>query len=211
MRWLRELPTADPDEAARLRGKGWQRLREPAGMGRTLAAASPFFLLLTALCVWELAALSPGLWGVTSVGGVRFTVGLVDLALAVAVLLGWTLLHEVLHALCLPGGLASPHTGMGVRGAFAFVHSSAALTRRRFLLVSVAPCVLLSFALPPVVALFAPVPGWLAALCVLNAAGSCVDVLSAALVGWQVPRGGRVVSNGPETWASALRPGRRRL
>ncbi len=209
MRWLRELPPADPDAAARLQAEGWQRLREPAGMGRTLAASSPFFLLLTALCAWEMAALSPGLWGLASGGGVRFTLRLADLSLAVAMVLGWTLLHEVLHALCLPGGLASPHTGMGLRGGFAFVHSSAALTRRRFLVVSVIPCVLLSFALPAVVPLFAPLPGWLAALCVLNAAGSCVDFLAAALVGWQVPRGGLVVSNGPETWGSALRPSRR--
>lgn len=111
-------------------------------------------------------------------------------------------LHELLHALAHPDWGLSRRTVLGFwPGQFlAYVHYEGVLTRRRLLVLLLLPLLVITIA--PLLAgiVFGCVDGWVVLLSVLNAFGSCVDVLSAALVVAQVPPGAEVRSWGWRTY-----------
>lgn len=128
--------------------------------------------------------------------------GLLKVLLGLSVVAGGTLLHELLHALVMPGGWRSADTLIGFAGLVAFAHTFRPMTRRRFLLTLLTPLFVLTV-LPILVD--AALPGWrmpdsLAFLVALHGGACAGDVLGALLVLWSVPRGAIVRNQGWKTW-----------
>lgn len=88
-----------------------------------------------------------------------------------------------------------------MNGLFGFVYTEEVISKIRFVVVSVMPLLLLSFVFPLAAMQTGLLHrGFVVFLCVLNAGGSCVDVLNLLLIAFQVPKGGLVVSNGPRSF-----------
>ena len=115
-------------------------------------------------------------------------------------ILALMILHELLHAVFIPGFLKSGKTFFGFNGLFGFVFTTESIKKARFLIISVMPFIILSIVLPIVLNAFQLLNGFTVFLCLVNAAGSCVDFLNVALILFQVPDGNIIVSNGFETY-----------
>ena len=68
------------------------------------------------------------------------------------------------------------------------------------MLISIMPLLLLSFILPAVLSIFGISNWFIIFLCIINAGGSCVDVLNMFLIAGQVLQNGTIVNNGYSTY-----------
>ncbi|WP_448576211.1 DUF3267 domain-containing protein [Thermomicrobium sp.] len=177
----------------------WRTLREPTRTSIVVLLSVPLGLLAASLFALPLLLRSPDR---------TLTVPLSGLPSLLALLL-LVPLHELLHALPLPGSLRSPQLVLGFwpRTLLAYVHYHGELTRARFLVVALSPLVTVSL-LAQAGSLLLPTldPFWLT-LGLLNALGSGADLLAAALVLAQVPRDARLRNHGWRThWRPAEHP-----
>lgn len=172
---------------------GWRLAREP----------SPPVTLLCALPISAVLLLGLGIaWsGVARLAGVsgEMRFGLLTVA---GVFLVIVPLHELVHAVCHPGrgGAAASVLGFWPRLFVPYAYYDDEMSRNRFLLVMVAPFLVLSPAPLLVTAVFAVTPAFLVTLSAVNALGSSVDLLGFALLGLQAPSSARVRNKGPRTW-----------
>lgn len=111
-------------------------------------------------------------------------------------------IHEMIHALCYPGGLNSKDTVIGYWAEVSvfYAYNSCILKRNRYLLVYIAPFAVLSI-IPTIVMLFLDFKSDLLLLIVLfNALSSCVDIFNCILILLQVPKEGLVVNSEEKTY-----------
>jgi len=181
------LPDFPPADA------GWLPLREPSLWVAQLSAVP-----IAVAIVFGFA------WAWTLVGGAAWAKATMPTVFAfiVPVLIVAVPLHEVVHALVHPHLGLSDATTLGIwpRKVVLYAHYEGELSRRRFVLMLVAPFVLLSVAPYLLCAALSVAPPPVVALTIANGAAACVDLLGAALVAFQLPRGSVVRNNGDRTW-----------
>lgn len=174
----------------------WSRLREPkAGLLVGLATAFAVVLALVFGGAW-LAFLHARI-----PDSLTLSIDLAALALFLGALATLIVVHESLHALALArAGEGSIVIGVWPSHFVFYAHKFGEVGRARSLAVGLAPFALLSvvpFALAPLVH---GIAGWLAALSVLNAAGSAGDLIGVALIVIGTPRGAVLRNQGYDTW-----------
>lgn len=126
--------------------------------------------------------------------------GSIWLLLAMAILL--IPVHEILHAVCFPGGLQSPQTMIGIwpsRILF-YAHYDGIMSRTRFLVTFAMPFLVLSLLPILIVGLWRWPSLELAALSIVNGAAASGDIIGLVLVGLQVPASARVRNRGWRTY-----------
>jgi len=196
---LTRLPPTDPERLEALRGRGWVRLKEPEHLLTALLASLPLMACTAALTAGIFALFSASPLQDTGVAGpafsLSFTIGLPFILGIIVVLVG----HELIHLLLIPNVRSSGSTGVGITALGGFVYTGDVLTRRRHLLISVAPFAILSVLVPVLLGLAGLLsPAFFFPL-LLNSLGSSVDLLTAILVVVQVPPGASLVSSGSVT------------
>jgi hypothetical protein len=174
----------------------WSRLREPkAGLFFALATVFAVVLALAFGGVW-LALLRPRV-----PDSLTLNIDLAALALFLGVMAALIVVHEALHAIVLAGaGDGDVVIGVWPSRFVVYAGRFGEVGRARSLAVGLAPFVVLSvlpFALAPLVH---GIAGWLAALSVLNAAGSAGDLIGVALIVIGTPRGAIIRNQGYDTW-----------
>jgi hypothetical protein len=173
----------------------WRPLREPRRASLVILLSLPLGLLAAFLFTLPLLLRSPDR---------SLTIPLSGLPSLLALLL-LVPLHELLHALPLPGSLRSPQLVLGLwpRSLLAYVHYLGELGRARFLVVALSPLVAVSLLAYAGLSLLPSLaPFWLT-LGLLNALGSGADLLAAALVLTQVPPGAHLRNH---SWRTYWRP-----
>jgi hypothetical protein len=121
-------------------------------------------------------------------------------------LVGLIPVHELLHALCFPGGLKSPQTLIGVWPArlLFYAHYEGSMPRNRFLLTFVMPFLVLSLLPVVLVGLFQWPSLDLLFLSLVNGAAASGDIIGIFLVTFQVPRSAIVRNKGWRTYWKAV-------
>jgi hypothetical protein len=117
----------------------------------------------------------------------------------VAVLFIFTLLHEAFHAVFIPGFIHSEKTSWGIAPFGGFVSTTEELSKSRYIVISLAPYIFLALLAPAILGLSGLLNKFIFAI-FINALGSSVDFVSAALVIFQVPSDSRIINNGTETF-----------
>jgi len=169
--------------------EGWSPIREPGPLAIQFIAL-PVAMVVVGLLVGLLALVWPS-------GSVS---GSIWLLLALAILL--IPIHEILHAVCFPGGLPSPHTIIGIwlsRILF-YAHYEGVMTRTRFLVTFAMPFLVLSILPIMLVGLLRWPSLELAALSIVNGAAASGDIIGIILVGLQVPASASVRNRGWRTY-----------
>ena len=169
--------------------EGWSPIREPGPLAIQFIAL-PVAMVVVGLLVGLLAMVWPS-------GSVS---GSIWLLLALAILL--IPIHEILHAVCFPGGLPSPHTIIGIwlsRILF-YAHYEGVMTRTRFLVTFAMPFLVLSILPIMLVGLLRWPSLELAALSIVNGAAASGDIIGIILVGLQVPASASVRNRGWRTY-----------
>ena len=202
MRYIRKIPPANRAFCDKLVQDGWNRLKEPASLGAAVVCSLPFAIFAFAAELFLIYYLyTPFRELIDGKSGFVFAIQINMMTLwYIALIIVFSLLHELIHACFVPDFVHSKKTYWGFNGIFGFVYTEEQIKRNRFLLISVMPYLLLSFALPVVFKLFGVLNGFVCFLCVINATGSCVDLLNLVLITMQVPKNASIISSGYETY-----------
>ena len=109
-------------------------------------------------------------------------------------------LHELIHAAFIPNAFHSSKTLWGIIGLGVFIYTTEAISKRRFIMISIMPYIVLSLLFPLVMSILGGLNGYTILLCLINAMGSSVDFLNGYLILVQVPDDALILSNGRETY-----------
>jgi hypothetical protein len=200
LKFVKNIPLTDKALTDKLVSDGWQKIKEPKNLLTSILVSIPFMLaagIISGLVICQFynpfKELSSGLFSIS------ISLDLKTLGYA-GVLLAFILAHELIHAAFIPNFIKSKNTSLGIRGFGGFVSTTEIIPRGRFILISIAPYLLLSVVLPIVLGVLSLFNGFWMFLIILNAMGSSVDFLNAALILFQTPRNSYIVNNGFETY-----------
>lgn len=192
-----ETPWQDGEET-------WRPIREPGPvLFQVLALPLAFGVLFVLAVIW---------WRLPLQEINVVIAGWKDALAALGLMAAVIGVHELLHALVMPGGWKSNEVIIGFwpQRLLFYAHYTGAMSRNRFLAVMITPFLVLSLGpigLVWVLAAMGGVSSWLLtvafAVSVFNGAASCGDLLGTLLVGTQVP-GDAVVRN--RGWRTYWRP-----
>jgi hypothetical protein len=196
-----ESPDFHPEQT------GWRPLREPSAAVFSLLGGGVGLLTgAVAVPLWMLPQGDRNTIGITistSDGQSAAVSAIAALAWLLGSLVLLVVVHEILHAVCFPGGLASRRTMIGVwpRIGVFYAHYDGPLSRNRMLVVLLMPLLVISGGLWLVEMLFPT--GWgnaLGAFSIVNAMFAGGDVLATGMIAWQVPANAEVRNQGWKTW-----------
>ncbi len=202
MRYIRKIPPTDKEASEKLIQDGWKRLKEPASLGVATVYSLPFAisaLVMELVLIYYLYAPFRELLGRTGAFLFEIQINIATL-LYLPLIIAFLLLHEWVHASFIPGFLHSQKTYWGFNGVFGFVYTEEIVEKNTFLIICVMPYLALSIVLPVVLSTLGLLTSFVCLLCVLNACGSCVDMLNFYLIATRVPKGASIVSSGFETY-----------
>lgn len=195
------MPEADNLRGTQLAAGGWVRLKEPKNLPTAILLSLPLMALNT-LVVLAIASpfttISLGLSDSTMTFSIDFIyiIGLVLMVIA----------HEMAHAAAIPGFIKSDKTYWGLTYFGGFVYTEEVLMKPAYAAISLMPFIVFSIILPVALGLAGLLSPVLVFMAWLNAAGSSVDMLNLILVMRQVPAGGRITWNGPDTYWKSNSP-----
>ncbi|WP_338323605.1 DUF3267 domain-containing protein [Halobacillus salinus] len=109
-------------------------------------------------------------------------------------------IHELLHLVFVPNFIKSDKTYIGLTYFGGYVLTEESIAKSRYLLVTVAPFVILSILLPITLGLLGILTPLLKVLILINAMASSVDILNLILLLTQVPKAAVLKNNGTKTY-----------
>ncbi|AZB42724.1 DUF3267 domain-containing protein [Bacillus sp. FJAT-42376] len=193
MKWRIGLPKADEKIHEKLAAGGWQPLKEPLSIGGVLLCSVPFLIISTLLSFLIIQLFAP-----LSLEEIGVKEGGLSVSISFSFIGGLVLLmtvHQLLHLLMVPHFWRSSLTWAGLHALGAFVYSEEKIPKRRLYFLLISPYFLLSVILPVMAGCFGKLNTDLKLLILINAAGSCTDLLMLFLVLF-VPSGTIIRSSG---------------
>jgi hypothetical protein len=200
-----KLGPVPEDEAFDPDADGWIRLREPRS-GRLMLMAVPLGMALAALPLWLWTQLLPIQMPAAS-SGFAFSVDVRQFAGVVLAVVGFVVIHEVLHTLpaFIAGRSRDVVIGFWPRYFTPYAALTGAFPRDGQLLIGATPFLVLTLIPFPLAIMFPQAVWWLAALSVVNALGSGADLIMLFLLARQVPRAAVIRNQGTATyWRAAV-------
>ncbi len=134
--------------------------------------------------------------GINSLQTLTLTINLLD----VVFFIGLVFIHEFIHLVFIPSFLVSDKTFLGITYFGGFVYSEEQISKSRYILITLAPFILLSIILPITLGVLDLLNPLAKVLILLNSLGSSVDMLTLILVLIQVPADVCFTSNGIRTY-----------
>lgn len=200
MKYARKIPDADPELREALLAAGWKKIKEPPNLILAILLSIPFMIINAVICYLILLIVDPASaylvtdfiaadsWSVN----IRF-----DYIIYVYL---FVIAHEFIHLLFIPNFYRSEKTFIGIKPWGGFVFTTEEIGKGRFLIITVAPFMIISILAPVALGLSGLLGGFLVFIIFLNALASSVDMLNATLIASQVPRGSTIVGNGFESF-----------
>lgn len=201
MQYITKPPATDKKLSEELLNNGWQKMWEPKNLVTATLLSLPFAFLLGGLVFWLSYLLKPELFSFISADSLNISFNIdFKLLIFIAVLFVYMLLHEIVHAMFIPHFTRSDKTFFGINGLFGFVATTEPIRKGRFLIICIMPFIVLSLVSLFILNILGFLNWYTLALCAINAAGSCVDILNILLIVFQVKKGQTIINNGFETY-----------
>lgn len=198
MKIVRKLPNSHPDVDLKLIRDNWRPLKEPNSLLSAIIFSIPLMIigtLITIGIIFIFSTISLKEIGITS-DGIVISINL-TIILWIFLLL---VLHEFIHLILVPNFVKSKKTYVGITFYGGFVFSEEEISKTRFIIITVAPYIIISIVLPLLLGVFGLLTTTLKLLILLNSMASSVDLLTLFLVISQVPKNATLISNGPKTY-----------
>jgi hypothetical protein len=202
MNYSKNLPSIDIAISKKLSDEGWMKLKEPSSLSAMFLVSLPFMVIN--------GLITGGLIYLLYQPMREFFRGDVDMSFTVTInvfslvyILGFVVfitLHELIHAIFIPNIFRSNKTLWGIIGLGVFIYTSEIISKRRFIMISIMPYVVLSLLFPLILLILGGLNGYTILLCLINAMGSSVDFLNVYLILTQVPDNASILANGRETY-----------
>ncbi|MGP4108476.1 DUF3267 domain-containing protein [Virgibacillus sp. L01] len=173
-------------------------MKEPENVWTAILLSIPFMLLNAIISISILnvfSSISLSEFGLSSDSiSITINVGVIIWIISLIIL------HELLHLIFIPNFIKSQKTFIGFTLFGGYVLTEEEILKSRYIVVTIAPFVLISIILPIVLSLIGILTPTIKILILLNAMASSVDILSVVLVVTQVPRKTILTNNGTKTY-----------
>nr|WP_277398416.1 DUF3267 domain-containing protein [Neobacillus citreus] len=110
------------------------------------------------------------------------------------------ILHELLHLIFIPNFIRSENTFIGLTWFGGFAATEEVISKSRFILITIAPFLIISVVLPVILGFFGLLTSTLKFLIIVNSLASSVDMLNLLLIMKQVPNNSILKNNGHKTY-----------
>ncbi|MFC7321272.1 DUF3267 domain-containing protein [Halobacillus campisalis] len=202
MKIKNELPKNNINKHNELLEQGWIPLKEPSSVFLATVFSIPLMIINMMITLGALYLASGLSFNEFGIHGHSFTITINLLSLLYFLFLIFILVvvHEGIHLLCVPKFLKSKKTYAGLTFFGGYVYTEEELTKKRFLLITLAPFVILSILTPFMLGFLGVMNSTLKILAIINAAASSVDVLGAIIITFQVPKRATMVNNGIKSY-----------
>ncbi|WP_026561837.1 DUF3267 domain-containing protein [Bacillus sp. J37] len=198
MKILKKLPNSKENIHMDLITNGWVPMKEPKNVVSAILLSVPLMLVNAILTIGVInifSTISLSDFGQTS-DSFTLTINL-SVILWLFLLL---ILHEFLHLIFIPNFIKSDKTFVGITMFGGFVITEEALSKSRYILITIAPFIIISVILPLLLSVFGLLTPILKFLILLNSLASSVDMLNLLLIIKQIPKNAILKSNGPYTY-----------
>lgn len=204
MKVINKLPKYDKDVHAELVKNHWTPIKEPKNLINALLLSVPFMIInvLLSICILNsFSTITLNEFGIDSSSiAININLGIIILIILLVII------HELLHLIFIPNFSKSKQTFIGLTWFGGFVTTEEEISKPRYLLVTVAPFIIISVILPFLLGFYGVLTTSVKFLIMLNALASSVDTLNFLIVFKQVPRDGFLKSNGDKTyWRTSLK------
>ncbi|KMZ44573.1 MULTISPECIES: DUF3267 domain-containing protein [Bacillales] len=203
MRITTKLPQYHENVHVELLRNEWVPLKEPQSLGMATLLSIPFMLINALIAFGIIHIFSP-----ITLQDLGLTSDSLSISIDFGVifsLLALVIIHECLHMIFIPNFLRSEKTWMGLTLFGGFVATEEKIPKARYILITVAPFILISVMLPFLLGFWGLFTTVLKFMILINAIASSVDMLNLFLVMKQVPKQASLISNGQKTYWKALR------
>lgn len=202
MNYAKNIPLTDSTTSKKLSNEGWTKLKEPSSLSALFLFSLPFMLvnaLITGGLIYLLYPPMREFFRGDADISFTLTINVFSLFYIIGFIVFITL-HELIHAAFIPNAFHSSKTLWGIIGLGVFIYTTEAISKRRFIMISIMPYIVLSLLFPLVMSILGGLNGYTILLCLINAMGSSVDFLNGYLILVQVPDDALILSNGRETY-----------
>ncbi|MCE0450258.1 MULTISPECIES: DUF3267 domain-containing protein [Brevibacillus] len=201
MRITTKLPQYHENVHVELMKNEWVPLNEPQSLGTATLLSIPFMLINALIVFGIIHIFSPITLEELGLTSDSLSIS-IDFG-AIFSLLALVIIHECLHLIFIPNFLRSEKTWMGLTLFGGFVATEEKIPKARYILITIAPFILISIMLPVLLGFLGLFTTVLKFMILINAIASSVDMLNLFLVMKQVPRQAILISNGQKTYWKA--------
>ncbi|MBY0086276.1 DUF3267 domain-containing protein [Brevibacillus brevis] len=201
MRITTKLPQYHENVHVELMKNEWVPLNEPQSLGRATLLSIPFMLINALIVFGIIHIFSPITLEELGLTSDSLSIS-IDFS-AIFSLLALVIIHECLHLIFIPNFLRSEKTWVGLTLFGGFVATEEKIPKARYILITIAPFILISIMLPVLLGFLGLFTTVLKFMILINAIASSVDMLNLFLVMKQVPRQAILISNGQKTYWKA--------
>ena len=202
MNYAKNIPLTDSTTSKKLSNEGWTKLKEPSSLSALFLFSLPFMLvnaLITGGLIYLLYPPMREFFRGDADISFTLTINVFSLFYIIGFIVFITL-HELIHAAFIPNAFHSSKTLWGIIGLGVFIYTTEAISKRRFIMISIMPYIVLSLLFPLALSILGGLNSYTILLCLINAMGSSVDFLNGYLILVQVPDDALILSNGRETY-----------
>jgi len=194
---INKLPKSNPNLHVELLGNNWNLMKEPRNVLSAILLSTPLMIVATFISIGIIKifnTISLSDFGIKP-DEISITINLSSIFLLVLLLV----IHELIHLIFIPNFVKSNKTYIGFTWFGAFVLTEEEISKSRFIIISIAPFVIISMIFPLILSVFGLLTTTLKLLIILNSLGSSLDLLNLFLI-TQVPKNATLKCNGPNTY-----------
>ena len=198
MKILRKIPNHDPSMHLELVNNKWIPMKEPKNLISAILVSIPLMIIAASISIGIINVFSsiPLSYFGLKPDGITFTINL-SIFLWLFLLI---VMHELIHLILIPNFVKSEKTYIGFTLFGGFVITEEEISKSRYILITIAPFVIISIILPLVLGSLGLLTVTLKFLIIVNAMASSVDLLNLLLIIKQVPKNAILKNNGPNTY-----------
>ena len=200
MKWAKKIPTYNETRNEQLIQEGWIPLKEPKRLSTTILLSFPLMILISVLLfltIDSFIGISLSDFGIAlTESGFKFNINI----LYVIGILLVVIVHEILHLIFIPKFIKSSNTYIGITYFGGFVYTEKLLKKGRFIIITVAPLVIISIFIPIILGVLGLMNGFITILVIINGAGASVDILLLIFIITQVSNDALIINNGNKTY-----------
>jgi hypothetical protein len=198
MKVISKIPEGNEKTHQDLIGNDWTLLKEPNTLLITILASIPIMFINLLIAIGTIYIFSDITLKELGVGTESFTIT-IRLDIIIGLFLT-VVIHELIHLILVPSFINSNSTYIGLTFFGGFVYTEDVIARTRYIIIAIAPFIILSIILPALLGLLGLLTTPLKFLILLNVASSSVDLFNLILLLTQVPKNSVLRNNGMKTY-----------
>ena len=195
---INKMPKSSEERHLELLDKQWVQIKEPKSIALSILVSIPIMVLNTFFTILLISVVSPISLIDFGINGSSISISINGSEILGILLI--LVIHEFIHLIFIPNFMKSDKTFIGVTIIGGFVYSEEMITKSRYILITMAPFIIISVILPLLLGIIGLLNPLAKFLILLNSMGSSVDILNLILIALQIPSNSYLTSNGTNTY-----------